>query len=666
MMPVVHPRRGTAERMGNEKDTSVVRAERVAPPLISPHELDGFGEGTHARLYDVLGAHPRTVDGVDGVRFAVWAPAAKRVAVVGDFNGWDPTRHALQPLGRSGVWCGHVPGIGGGALYKYRVESRLRGYVVNKADPFGFRCQTPPETASVVWPLDYEWRDARWLARRERRQAADAPLSIYELHLGSWKRPHGGLPDYRSLAAELVPYLKRMQFTHVEFLPPKEHPFYGSWGYQTTGFFAATNRYGSPQDLMHLVDELHRHGFGVIFDWVAAHFPRDEHGLIYFDGTHLYEHADPRLGHHPDWQSAIFNYGRGCVRSFLLSSAMFWLDRYHADGLRVDAVASMLYLDYSRKEGEWLPNKFGGRENLDAISLLRLLNDTVHRHHRGVLTIAEESTTWPMVSRPTHLGGLGFDMKWDMGWMHDTLDYLRLDPILRKYNHQKLTFRGLYAFSENFVLPMSHDEVVHGKGSLLAKMPGDDWQKFATLRLLYGYMFALPGKKLLFMGSELGQWREWSHERELDWHLLQYPLHDGLRRWVADLNGAYRRRAALHQLDFSSEGFRWIDCGDADQSVVAFLRRGQRAEDLLLAVSNFTPVPRHNSRVGVPLLGTWRERLNSDAVDYGGSGQGNLGAVASAAVRYHGCDHSLLLTLPPLSAIWLEPATPSPPLQVGV
>jgi 1,4-alpha-glucan branching enzyme len=636
----------------------------IESPL-SPQDLQGFAEGAHSRLHDLLGAHPGSVGGNDGVRFAVWAPAAARVSVIGDFNGWEARRHPLEPVGRTGVWCGHVAGVVPGALYKYHVESRLNDYVVDKSDPFAFRCQSPPETASVVWNLEHDWRDAEWMAGRGRVNAPDAPMSIYEMHLGSWKRPGDGrLPDYRSLADELIPYLQRMHFTHVEFLPPKEHPYYGSWGYQTTGYFAATSRYGSPQDLMYLIDELHRNGIGVIFDWVAAHFPTDEHGLIFFDGTHLYEHADPRLGRHPDWHSAIFNYGSGQVRSFLVSNAVFWADRYHVDGLRVDAVASMLYRDYSRKEGEWIPNEHGGRENLEAITLLRRINDTLHDAYPDVRTIAEESTTWPGVSRPTTEGGLGFDMKWDMGWMHDTLEYLRHDPIHRKAHHDKLTFRMFYAFSENFVLPMSHDEVVHGKGSLIAKMPGDAWRQFATLRTLYGYMFAQPGKKLLFMGSELGQWREWDHERELDWALLEIPAHAALQRWVADLNRTYRRESALHRLDFAPDGFQWVDCDNAAQSVIGFIRRGTHPDDIVLAVCNFTPVPRQNYRVGVPRPGRWSELLNSDASDYAGSGLGNPGGVEAVSIRCHSLEYSMPLTLPPLSFILLKPDASPPPLTL--
>lgn len=633
--------------------------------MLSQRDLRGFSDGLHSRLYDVLGAHRCTANGTDGVRFAVWAPAAERVSVIGDFNGWEARRHALEPVGRTGVWSGHIAGIAPGALYKYHIESRLNGYVVDKADPFAFRCQTPPETASIVWTLEYEWRDDEWMAGRGRANAPDAPMSIYEMHLGSWKRPgDGSMPDYRNLSGELIPYLLRMNFTHVEFLPPKEHPYYGSWGYQTTGYFAATNRYGSPQDLMYLIDELHRNGIGVIFDWVAAHFPTDEHGLIFFDGTHLYEHADPRLGRHPDWHSAIFNYGSGQVRSFLVSNALFWADRYHVDGLRVDAVASMLYRDYSRKEGEWIPNVHGGRENLEAITVLRRINDTLHEAYPEVRTIAEESTTWPGVSRPTAAGGLGFDMKWDMGWMHDTLEYLKLDPIHRKAHHDKLTFRMFYAFSENFVLPMSHDEVVHGKRSLIEKMPGDTWRQFATLRTLYGYMFAQPGKKLLFMGSELGQRREWNHERELDWDLLRLPMHSALQRWVEDLNWTYRREPALHQLDFSSDGFQWVDCDNAALSVIGFVRRAIHPDDFVLAVCNFTPVARQNYRVGVPRLGPWHELLNSDASAYGGSGLGNPDGVEAVSIRCHGFEYSMPLTLPPLSIVLLKPDASPPPLTL--
>ena len=493
-----------------------------------------------------------TFNGQSGTYFAVWAPDARKVSVIGDFNGWNRTSHPLQPRGQSGIWEGFVPGVGKGALYKYHIKSRYRGYKVDKADPFGFYHETPPKTASIVWDIGYNWGDKEWLEKRHGHNALDAPMAIYEVHLGSWRR----VPEednrpltYRELAPQLAEYVKQMGFTHVEFLPVMEHPFFGSWGYQTTGYFAPTSRYGTPQDFMFLIDYLHQHDIGVILDWVPSHFPTDEHGLGFFDGTHLYEHAYPQKGFHPDWSSYIFNYGRNEVQSFLLSSALFWLDKYHVDGLRVDAVASMLYLDYSRKNGEWMPNKYGGRENLEAIAFLRRFNEEVYKNYPDVQTIAEESTAWPMVSRPTYVGGLGFGMKWDMGWMHDTLEYITKDPIYRKYHHNELTFRMLYAFTENFVLPLSHDEVVHGKGSLLGKMPGDDWQKFANLRLLLGYMYAQPGKKLLFMGAELGQWQEWHHDESLDWHLLEYQRHAGIKKWVEDLNRLYRSEPALYELD---------------------------------------------------------------------------------------------------------------------
>jgi 1,4-alpha-glucan branching enzyme len=638
------------------------RRERWNAPrgcLLTRQDLRLFHRGLHFRLYEKLGSHVVSVDGAKGVSFAVWAPAAKSVSVVGDFNAWEPDEHPLQRVGRSGIWAGFVEGAAAGSHYKYRVASQVSNYVVTKSDPFAFRCEKPPGNASIVWEMNHPWRDRLWVTQRARRNAGAAPVSIYECHLGSWRRPADDrkrMLGYRELASELVAHLKQMAFTHVEFLPPKEHPFYGSWGYQSTGYFAATNRYGTPQDLMHLIDELHQNDIGVILDWVPSHFPSDEHGLGFFDGTRLFEYPDPRLGYHPDWKSYIFNYGRNEVRSFLISSALFWLDRYHVDALRVDAVASMLYLDYSRADGEWIANKHGGNENLEAIHFLRSLNDAIHERFPGVVTIAEESTTWPMVSKPTHIGGLGFDMKWDMGWMHDTLEYMSLDPIHRKFHHDTLTFRMVYAHSENFVLPLSHDEVVHGKGSLLQKMPGDTWQRFANLRSMLGYMFAQPGKKLLFMGSEIGPWREWDHERGLEWELLDLPLHAGLMRWVGDLNRAYRDLPALHRSDFSSSGFRWIDCKDSDQSVVAFTRHADETatEGAIVAVFNFTPVPRHDYRVGLPAGGAWRELLNSDAEAYGGSGQGNLGSVEAIPMRYHDLAHSALFTLPPLSAILLE------------
>ncbi|HVC34327.1 MAG TPA: 1,4-alpha-glucan branching protein GlgB [Chloroflexota bacterium] len=625
--------------------------------LLTDDDLYLLNEGTHTHLYDRLGAHSLTVDGVAGTVFAVWAPNAARVSVVGDFNDWNAETHALRARGQSGVWEGFLPGVGPGARYKYHLESRHHGYQVDKADPLAFAAEEPPRTASVVSDLDHTWGDAVWLAERRRQNALDAPIAIYEVHLGSWMRvpEEGNRPlTYRELGPRLAAYLQEMGFTHVEFLPVMEHPFYGSWGYQTTGYFAPTSRYGSPRDFMSLIDCLHQNGIGVILDWVPSHFPSDEHGLGYFDGTHLYEHADPRQGFHPDWKSFIFNYGRNEVRSFLLSSALFWLKTYHVDALRVDAVASMLYLDYSRRDGEWIPNGFGGRENLNAIAFLRRLNEDVYQDLPDVQTIAEESTAWPMVSRPTYVGGLGFGLKWDMGWMHDTLTYLCQDPIHRKYHHDQLTFRALYAFWENFVLSLSHDEVVHGKGSLLGKLPGDVWQKFANLRLLLGYLYAQPGKKLLFMGGEFGQWREWDHEQGLDWHLLAHPPHAGVQRWVKDLNRLYRSEPALHDLDFSPAGFEWIDCNDTEQSVLSFLRKGKSPDENILAVGNFTPIPRPNYRLGVPRGGFWREVANSDAREYGGSGWGNLGGVEADQTPMHGRPSSLRLNLPPLGIVFLK------------
>jgi len=625
--------------------------------MLSSDDLFLFNEGSHYRLYEKLGAHPIMVDGVEGTHFAVWAPNAKQVSVMGEFNGWDKSSHPLRPKGQSGIWEGFIPGVAKGTIYKYYLVSHRRGYRVEKADPFAFYAETPPKTASIAWDLDYSWGDRAWMEKRHAHNALDAPISIYELHLGSWRRvteEDNRYLSYRELAPSLADYLKQLGFTHVEFLPVMEHPFYGSWGYQVTGYFAPTSRYGTPQDFMYLVDYLHQHDIGVILDWVPSHFPNDEHGLGYFDGTHLYEHGDPRQGIHPDWNSFIFNYGRDEVRSFLLSSALFWLDKYHVDGLRVDAVASMLYLDYGRKEGEWIPNKYGGRENLEAIAFLRRFNEAVYQESPDVQTIAEESTAWPMVSRPTYLGGLGFGLKWDMGWMHDTLEYMTKDPIYRKHHHNNLTFRLIYAFFENFVLPLSHDEVVHGKGSLLGKMPGDDWQKFANLRLLLGYMYAQPGKKLLFMGGELGQWREWAHDESLEWHLLDYPPHSGLKRWVEDLNRFYQGQPALYELDFEQAGFEWIDCNDVEHSVVSLMRKGHSPDDLLMVVCNFTPTTHSNYRIGVPQPGFWRELLNSDAREYGGSGQGNPGRVEAASIPLHGRPYSLTITLPPLAIVFFK------------
>ena len=625
--------------------------------VLTDDDLHLFNEGTHYRLHEKLGAHPMRVDGVAGTYFAVWAPNADGVSVMGDFNDWSKSKEPLRIRGDSGIWEGFVAGVEKGARYKYHLRSRYEGYVVDKADPFAVHQETPPQTGSIVWDLNYAWGDGEWMKEQGRRNALTAPMSIYEVHIGSWQR----VPEednrpltYREIAPRLADYVREMGFTHVQFLPVMEHPFFGSWGYQTTGYFAPTSRYGTPQDFMYLVDLLHQNGIGVILDWVPSHFPGDEHGLVYFDGTHLYEHADPRKGFHPDWNSCIFNYGRNEVKSFLLSSALYWIERYHADGLRVDAVASMLYLDYSRKEGEWIPNAHGGRENLEAIDFLRRFNQDVFGAHPQVQTIAEESTAWPMVSRPTYVGGLGFGLKWDMGFMHDTLDYLSFEPVYRKFHHDRLTFRMLYAFSENFVLALSHDEVVRGKGSLLGKMPGDDWQKFANLRLLFAYMYGQAGKKHLFMGGEIGQWNEWYHEASLDWHLLSLPLNDGLRLFVADLNRFYRTEAALHERDFEPGGFEWIDCTDSENSVVSFLRRAKSSDALILVACNFTPVPRHNYRVGAPRGGFWREVLNSDAETYGGSGQGNQGGLEAAPVGAHGRHHSLNLVLPPLSVVFFK------------
>jgi 1,4-alpha-glucan branching enzyme len=625
--------------------------------LLTKDDLYLFNEGTHTRLYQKLGSHIATVDGIQGTYFAVWAPDADRVTVVGDFNGWDNTAHPLSPQGSSGIWEGFIPGIGKGTLYKYFIFSRYNGYRMDKIDPFALFCEVPPKTASIVWDLDYAWGDRDWMSSRPTINLLHRPMSIYEMHIGSWRRvpEEGNRPlTYRELAQQLPEYIQWLGFTHVEFLPIMEHPFFGSWGYQTTGYFAPTSRYGTPEDFKFLVDSLHRAGIGVILDWVPSHFPTDEHALGFFDGTHLYEHSDPQQGFHPDWKSYIFNYGRHEVRSFLLSSAMFWLEEYHADGLRVDAVASMLYLDYSRKLGEWRPNLYGGNENLEAIQLLRRLNEASYRDHPGIQTIAEESTSWPMVSKPTYLGGLGFGFKWDMGWMHDMLTYITKDPIHRRFHQNDLTFRLLYAFTENFVLPLSHDEVVHGKSSLLGKMPGDDWQKFANLRLLLGYMYAMSGKKLLFMGGELGQWNEWHHEESLEWHLTAFAPHSGLQRWVRDLNHLYAEEPALHELDCDPAGFEWVDCGDSDSSIISMLRKNQDGGRQMLAVCNFTPVPRYGYRVGVPTAGVWREALNSDAADYAGGGVGNVGGFSADAIPYHGRPFSLNLALPPLGIVLFQ------------
>jgi 1,4-alpha-glucan branching enzyme len=629
--------------------------------LLTEHDIYLFREGTHVRAYDKLGAHPlsaRQAEGKQGTHFAVWAPNAAHVSVVGDFNGWNPAINRLEPRwDSSGIWEIFVPGVRPGALYKYHIVSHNQGYTVDKADPYAFFCEAPPRTASVVWDLAYEWGDGEWMRRRKSANALDAPWAIYEMHLGSWRRvpeEHNRPLTYRELAHALGDYVAAMGFTHVELMPVMEHPFYGSWGYQITGFFAPTARYGTPQDFMYLVDHLHRRGIGVILDWVPSHFPIDEHGLAYFDGTHLYEHADRRQGFHPEWSSSIFNYGRAEVRDFLASSAQFWLDIYHVDALRVDGVASMLYLDYARG-GDWVPNCFGGRENLEAVEFLKQLNLALYRDHPDTQTIAEESTAWGMVSRPTYLGGLGFGLKWNMGWMHDTLKYFQHDPVYRKYAHDMLTFSLLYAFTENFILPLSHDEVAHGKGALIGKMPGDEWQQFANLRLLLGYLWTHPGKKMLFMGGEFGQKREWQHEESLEWHVLNYPRHSGVQRLVRDLNTLLRTRPALHDLDFASEGFQWIDCNNGDDSVLVFLRKARDGAGVVLAACNLTPVPRENYRVGVPRGGRWRELLNTDAQEYGGSGVGNFGGVDASPQPCHGHSHSVALRLPPLAVVVFAP-----------
>ncbi|MBI4431050.1 MAG: 1,4-alpha-glucan branching protein GlgB [Candidatus Omnitrophica bacterium] len=625
--------------------------------FLSNDDLYLFNEGSHFRLYEKLGAHPAEVNGVQGVHFAVWAPDAERVCATGDFNGWKRDQHDLRPVGRSGIWEGFVADAKIGQCYKYHITSRYHRYRVEKADPYAFFCEVPPRTASVVWNLDYPWNDAEWLKQRRESSGHGAPVSIYEVHLGSWMRApeeNNRSLSYREIAPKLAEYVKSMGFTHVELMPVMEHPFSGSWGYQTTGYFAPTSRFGTPQDFMYLVDTLHQHGIGVILDWVPSHFPTDEHGLGYFDGTHLYEHFYQERGFHPDWKSYIFNYGRHEVRSFLISSALFWFEKYHADGLRVDAVASMLYNDYSRKDGEWMPNKYGGRENLEAVGFLRKLNEEVYKNYPDVQMYAEESTAWPMVSKPTYVGGLGFGFKWDMGWMHDTLTYMTKEPVHRKYHHSELTFRMLYAFTENFVLPLSHDEVVHGKAALLSKMPGDDWQKFANLRLLFGYMYGQPGKKLLFMGGEFGQWREWYHDESLDWHLTQYDRHKGIQKWVKDLNVLYRNEPALHEQDTVHEGFEWIDCNDMDSSVLSLLRKSRERQELILCVFNFTPVPRFRYRIGVPKGGFWKEVVNSDASEYGGGGIGNLGGLYTSSIPWHGRPHSIEINAPPLAATFFK------------
>ncbi len=617
-----------------------------------------ISEGTHERSYDKLGAHLVNFDGRDGIVFAVWAPNASQVSVIGDFNGWDDTQHPMFSSD-SGIWTIFIPGLPEYTVYKYRVTS-AKGEKFDKSDPYGFAMELRPNTGSVAINLDsYQWQDREWMEQRARHQSLDSPISIYEVHLGSWRK----LPDeqwgsrylsYRELADTLIPYVLDLGYTHIELLPIAEYPFDGSWGYQVLGFFAPTSRFGTPHDFMYFVDQCHLNGIGVILDWVPAHFPKDGAGLNYFDGTHLYAHADPRQGEHQDWGTMIFNYGRNEVRSFLISNALFWLDKYHIDGLRVDAVASMLYLDYSREDGQWLPNRFGGRENLDAISFLRKTNEVVHGVYPGILTIAEESTSWPMVSRPTYLGGLGFSLKWNMGWMHDTLSYMSKDPIHRRFHHNQMTFGMLYAFHENFVLPISHDEVVHGKGSLINKMAGDEWQKFANLRAYLGFMWSYSGKKLLFMGCEFGQWQEWNHDKGLEWEALNAETHKGVQRFVRDLNAVYRHAPALYENDFDWSGFSWINANDSDNSVLSFVRRAKNSDDFLIIICNFTPLVRHDYRIGVPGHCGYRELINSDLGIYGGSNVSNT-ELHSTPEQAFGMDHTLILTLPPLSTLILQP-----------
>jgi 1,4-alpha-glucan branching enzyme len=628
--------------------------------VISDYDLYLFGEGKHTRIYERLGAHLMRIGEADGAHFAVWAPNAERASVVGDFNEWDGRRHPMRRLGMSGVWEIFIPGVTEGQRYKFELRSRMHGEILVKSDPFGFAFEVPPLSASVVARLDYQWNDGAWMRDRAAwNNWFNRPFAVYEAHFGSWARvPEEGdrYLTYRELADRLIPYVKDLGYTHIELLPVAEHPYSGSWGYQVTGYYAPTSRFGSPQDFKAFVDACHQHGLGVILDWVPGHFPKDRFALAQFDGTSLYEHADPRQGEHRDWGTLIFNYGRNEVRNFLLANALFWLDEYHIDGLRVDAVASMLYLDYSRQPGEWVPNRHGGRENLDAIDFLRELNELTHGQHPGSITIAEESTAFPSVSRPTYLGGLGFTYKWNMGWMNDILEYVRQDPIYRRYHHQPLTFSLLYAFTENFILPFSHDEVVHGKGSMFGKIPGDDWQKAATLRALYGFMYAHPGKKLLFMGGEFGQRREWNYDASLDWHLLAEPVHAGIQRFVRDLNRVYASEPALYECDFDGHGFQWIDCNDNDNSVVSFVRRAANPDDFVVSVLNFTPVPREAYLVGVPRAGSYVELINSDAEAYGGSNVGNGGVVFTDAIAAHGHAQSVKLKLPPLGCLILKPS----------
>jgi 1,4-alpha-glucan branching enzyme len=620
--------------------------------LFTDFDIDLFKAGKHFRLYEKLGAHLLTLDGIKGVYFAVWAPTAHSVSVVGDFNYWTQDEHILEVRwDESGIWEGFIPHLTKGTTYKYKIQSNKEGIVTEKADPFAFYCENPPNTASVVWDLEYKWKDAKWMNSRKNHNGLDQPYSVYEVHLGSWKRhsDDNRFFTYQEFAEDLVAYVKEIGFTHVEFMPIMEYPYDPSWGYQLVGYFAPTSRFGNPQDFMHLVDSFHKAGIGVILDWVPSHFPDDAHGLGFFDGSNLYEHPDIKKGYHPDWKSLVFNYGRNEVRSFLISNALFWLHHYHADALRVDAVASMLYLDYSRNEGEWEPNIYGGNENLDTISFLKDFNEAVYANYQGVQTIAEESTSFPMVSRPTSIGGLGFGMKWMMGWMHDTLEYFKKDTVYRKYHQNELTFSMTYTFTENFMLPLSHDEVVYGKKSIAGRMPGDEWQKFANLRLLYGYMFTHPGAKLLFMGSEFGQSSEWNFESSLDWHLLQYPYHEGIKNTITDLNQLYKKQPALYQKQFSSEGFEWINYSDHQNAVIAFIRKGNDSKDDIIVVCNFTQIVRNKYRIGLPRNGKLKEIFNSDAENYGGSGVSNPDKIKIETLAYNGRDFSTELLLPPLS-----------------
>jgi 1,4-alpha-glucan branching enzyme len=619
--------------------------------LFTDFDIDLFKAGKHFKLYEKLGAHLIEVNGVKGVYFAVWAPSARSVSVVGDFNYWIQGDHQLQVRwDSSGIWEGFIPGLEKGTTYKYKIQSNNNGIITEKADPFALYCEHPPHTASVIWDLDYNWKDKDWMKIRKNHNDLDKPYSVYEVHLGSWKRnSEGKFLTYVELAEQLVSYVKETGFTHVEFMPVMEYPYDPSWGYQLVGYFAPTSRFGKPQDFMLLVDKLHQAGIGVILDWVPSHFPDDAHGLGFFDGSHLFEHPDRRKGYHPDWKSLVFNYGRNEVRSFLISNAIFWLQHYHVDGLRVDAVASMLYLDYSRKDGEWEPNIFGGRENLDTISFLKEFNEAVYSNFEGVQTIAEESTSFPMVSRPTFAGGLGFGMKWMMGWMHDTLQYFKKETVYRKYHQNDLTFSMTYTYSENFMLPLSHDEVVYGKHSIAGRMPGDEWQKFANLRLLYGYMFTHPGTKLLFMGAEFGQSAEWNFEGSLDWHLLQYDYHEGIKKAITDLNSLYKSEPALHEKQFSPEGFQWINYSDHQNAVMSYIRKGNNPKDDLVVICNFTQVVRQNYRIGLPKKGKLISVFNSDAVIYGGSGVENISKLSAESLPYDGRDYSIEVFLPPLS-----------------